>query len=211
MARVRLNVELVPGPLRELSTQFGDEELWILSGHHSEETSSLLVGVELSRVEPFFQFVANEISAFDILSVHERSILLKIDVPTPEFYRLVISSGNLVQYPLVLRDGWILCELLTSHSLLSSLGDVLDDAAIRYELESIVQSEDSEDLLTKQQQRFVLEAIERGYYDHPRTYSLTELATDLDVSKSTASVVLHRAEGKIIRHFFGRYSSQQTS
>ncbi|WP_231185036.1 helix-turn-helix domain-containing protein [Haladaptatus sp. DYF46] len=37
--------------------------------------------------------------------------------------------------------------------------------------------------------------MEKGYYDTPRRCSLTELAGELDVSKSTLSVVLHRAKG----------------
>jgi predicted DNA binding protein len=43
--------------------------------------------------------------------------------------------------------------------------------------------------------------VERGYYDTPRTCTLTELADHLGIAKSTASERLHRAEGAIIRAF----------
>jgi predicted DNA binding protein len=56
-------------------------------------------------------------------------------------------------------------------------------------------------LLTEQQAQLVAEATDRGYYDTPRTCSLTELAADLDMAKSTCSEMLHRAEGKIIEQF----------
>lgn len=36
--------------------------------------------------------------------------------------------------------------------------------------------------------------IERGYYDTPRRCTLTELADELDLAKSTCSERLHRAE-----------------
>ncbi len=46
------------------------------------------------------------------------------------------------------------------------------------------------------------EVIDRGYYDTPRECSLTDLAKEIDVSKSTASVVVHNAEAAIIKEFF---------
>lgn len=46
------------------------------------------------------------------------------------------------------------------------------------------------------------EPLDKGYYDTPRQCSLTDLADTLDVSKSTASIVLHNAEETIIKEFF---------
>lgn len=55
------------------------------------------------------------------------------------------------------------------------------------------------------------EAIQRGYYDTPRECSLTDLAAALEISKSTASVVLHNAEETIIKEFFANQSNRLRS
>ncbi|WP_227774094.1 helix-turn-helix domain-containing protein [Haladaptatus pallidirubidus] len=46
-------------------------------------------------------------------------------------------------------------------------------------------------------------AIEHGYYDNPRTCSLTSLADELNVNKSVISGVFHCAEGEIIKDSLG--------
>jgi len=39
------------------------------------------------------------------------------------------------------------------------------------------------------------------YYDTQREVSLSELANEFGIAKSTCSEVLHRAEGKIVKEF----------
>src|SRR5699024_1561113 len=56
-------------------------------------------------------------------------------------------------------------------------------------------------LLTDTQLELVRAAIEQGYYDTPRRCSLTDLAAESDLAKSTCSETLHRAEEKIIKQF----------
>jgi predicted DNA binding protein len=57
------------------------------------------------------------------------------------------------------------------------------------------------ELLTDQQRRLLVTAVEEGYYDTPRECTLTELAEAVDLAKSTASVTLHRAEERVIKEF----------
>ncbi len=44
-------------------------------------------------------------------------------------------------------------------------------------------------------------AVEEGYYDTARTCSLTELAGEVGIAKSTCSETLHRAEETVIKQF----------
>lgn len=44
-------------------------------------------------------------------------------------------------------------------------------------------------------------AVEAGYYDTPRTCTLTELADEVGLAKSTCSEILHRAEEIIVKEF----------
>jgi hypothetical protein len=56
-------------------------------------------------------------------------------------------------------------------------------------------------VLTDTQRDLLLRAIEEGYYDTPRSCSLTELAERLGKARSTVSESLHRAEGKALKEF----------
>jgi predicted DNA binding protein len=47
-------------------------------------------------------------------------------------------------------------------------------------------------------------AVERGYYDTLRECSLTELANELGIAKSTCSEISHHAEGEVIKQFVNR-------
>ncbi|MFC6835487.1 helix-turn-helix domain-containing protein [Halomarina ordinaria] len=65
----------------------------------------------------------------------------------------------------------------------------------------MTQSHGTADLLTERQREFVLEAVDRGYYDSPRGCTLTDLAETFGVNRSAASGVLRRAERRIIEGF----------
>ena len=80
-------------------------------------------------------------------------------------------------------------------------GELLDQFGIPFELLSITQSIDTQSLLTDDQYDLLETAIESGYYDTPRTCTLTELADAVGLAKSTTSEKLHRAEGKVIKEF----------
>ncbi len=115
-------------------------------------------------------------------------------------HRAILASGNLPSYPFIVRRGWVVCELITSQERLSSLKDEFENTGLPYEVVSVTPSLEPIDLLTDQQRRFVVEAIERGYCESPRRCSLTDLADVLGVSKSTARL-LHR-EGRL-KQFIG--------
>lgn len=58
------------------------------------------------------------------------------------------------------------------------------------------------DALTERQRELMSLAVANGYYDTPRGCTLTDLADAANISKSTASAVLHRAEGRLVKSFF---------
>lgn len=142
---------------------------------------------------------------YDVLHTDEQSVLIQYEMPfIPPPVRAVLASGNIVtlRFPLILRDGWIIYDLTTSHERLSQFKAEFEDSGHTYEVVSVTQSPQPTDLLTSRQRRFMVEALQRGYYDSPRKCTLTDLADAFDVGKSTASRVLHNAEGTVIKEFF---------
>lgn len=204
MAKARLKLK-APGSLTDFSADHPNEEFKILSSRPTED--GLLGIVEAETADPAALIrcyeEAPEVSSYEVVHADEQAVLIQYVIPEPAPHRAASAAGNLPRYPLVVRDGWVTTELITSHDRLSQYRDGLEAADIPYELISVTQSSNPVELLTDRQYRFVIEALERGYYDTPRRCSLTELATALEVSKSTASVVLHRVEETILKDIFG--------
>lgn len=205
-ARVRFKPPVpVPGGPFKYSVDHPDDDVRILSAYPTEE--GLLVVMEATTSSPeavvrLFDGVPVE-PISEVLHTDERTVLLQFQLPfVPPPYRALFASKNLPQFPYVLEDGWMVCELTSSRERLSRFRDELESTGFSFEVLWVRQSLDPAALLTRRQRQYVTAAIEKGYYDTPRRCSLTALAADLDVSKSTVSVVLHRAEETIIKEFF---------
>ncbi|WP_254533531.1 helix-turn-helix domain-containing protein [Natrinema gelatinilyticum] len=194
------------GPFR-LSSEYPDDEFRLLSASPTEE--GLVVVLEATVGDPavildvFEDAPETRVPSYDVLHADDHTVLLQFQLPfVPPPFRALLASGNLPQFPYTIEDGWIVCELTTSHERLSQFSDELEETGFTFDVLRVTQSVDPTELLTDRQRQYMTEALERGYYDTPRKCSLTELAGILDVSKSTASIVLHNAEECIVKEFF---------
>jgi predicted DNA binding protein len=52
--------------------------------------------------------------------------------------------------------------------------------------------------LTDRQREALLLAVERGYFEEPRTVTLDELAADLDITQPAASGLIRRAVKRLV-------------
>ena len=192
-----------------LSSEYPNDEFRMLSAHPTED--GLLVLLEAKMADPTIVIRQFEnapkmmVPFYEVLHCDEHVVLLQFQLPfIPPPYQAIFESGNLPQFPYDIEDGWLVCELTTSQERLSQFKAELEETGFSFEIIWVTQSTDPSELLTDRQREFMSEAIERGYYESPRRCSLTKLADDLGVSKSTVSVVLHRAEETIIKEFFAR-------
>ena len=202
MPYTRLKFKL-PGGAPEFSTNHPDEEFQILAAFPMDDELFVAFEAPTENHQAVLRYFDEAPLSYDVLHTDEQSVLIQYEMPfIPPPVRAVLASGNLVQFPVTLRNGWITFDLTTSHERLSRLKAEFEDAGLTYEVVSVTQSSRPIDLLTDRQQRFMIEALQRGYYDSPRECSLTQLAAALDVGKSTASRMLHSAEEKVIKEFF---------
>lgn len=119
---------------------------------------------------------------------------------------LLLSAGGAgvpIEPPVVIADGVATVSVTAPRDRLSALGDSLEAFGLSYDLRSVHEATTAPDLLTDRQHEFVVRARELGYYSVPRAATLTEVADDLDVAKSTASEVLARAESKLVERYLG--------
>lgn len=204
MPRAKLKAKIPGGPAA-LSAQHPDDEFRILASHPTEDGLLAILEVQTSDTEMLVRDLAEAswLTSYELLHADEQTLLVQYSLPfIPPPYRALLASENLPRFPLTIRNGWVISDITTSHERLSRLKDEIDATGLTYEIVSVTQSTDPTDLLTDRQRRFMTEAIDRGYYDTPRECSLTDLAKEIDVSKSTASVVVHSAEETIIKEFF---------
>lgn len=136
-------------------------------------------------------------------------VRFEVDTPRPSAHGAMADSGVVPPFPLHLEGGWLSGELVTSRGQLAAFRDELEAADIPYEV-TLIESErePSASLLTDRQREVVDAALAAGYYDVPRTCTLTDLASDLGVDKSVASRILRRAEGRVMQE---RFESNQST
>lgn len=207
MPKVQFKYRLPEGPAaasRLASIENPNEEFHILAALPTEDGLFVILEAPVATAPSLGHFLDTTLSSYDVLHADDQVVVVQYFLPfLPPPYSAILLSDNLLEFPLVLRNGWIHAELITSHERLSQLKAVFEAMGLTYELVTVTQSTDPGDLLTDRQRRVVTEATQHGYYDSPRGCTLTELAVELDVSKSVASGILHRAEGRIIKQFLG--------
>ncbi|WP_137290158.1 helix-turn-helix domain-containing protein [Natronorubrum halophilum] len=113
------------------------------------------------------------------------------------------ESGMPIELPVEIIDGEATVEVTGSRDRLARLAEQLEQFGLQYRIEHVRERLHESQLLSERQLEVVVAAVEEGYYDTPRRCSLTELAGELGIAKSTCSETLHRAEEAIIKRFVG--------
>lgn len=92
-------------------------------------------------------------------------------------------------------------DVTATREQFEAFGDALDAGDRRYELLSVVHTDDDERLLTDRQRECLTVAQRRGYFEVPRGCTLAEVAAELDVDKSTASETIRRGTARVLAQF----------
>lgn len=144
-----------------------------------------------------------DITSLELLWKDEDEALLQVETTNPVLLDPVWEIGVPLQTPFEVADGTARWELTTSSTRLSALGEQLEASGIQFDIDYVrsIGDSDAESILTDRQQQVFLAAVEQGYYQTPRRATLTDVAESLDISKATASDILHRAEGRIVDWF----------
>jgi predicted DNA binding protein len=187
----------------EISREYPDASIRILAALTDGETGVGLTEITANDVEDVVADVrADEsVTELEILQQYERTALLQFETTVPLLLRPVQDSGVPLTMPFTIREGRAEWEVTAQQDRLSALGAQLEEFGIPFTVNEVRERIESEQLLSDRQVRLVTAAVDHGYYDTPRRCSLTELAAELDIAKSTCSETLHRAEDKIITRF----------
>ena len=209
MPRASIEVEVPPDAwMAELSTSVPDATFRVLAAFLHEGSG---VGVLEVRADDPLAVLGRigdveAVTALDLLWSEEGAALVQFETTSPPLLRVAHEAGVPIRTPFAVVDGRVGWDLTTSHERLGRLREHLEAAGIDFRLEFVRTFEDdrSADVLTDRQREVLLAARELGYYDVPRTATLTEVADSLGIAKATASDTLHRAESHLVDWFAGK-------
>lgn len=189
--------------ISEVSTAYPDAQFRVLAAFPADETG---VGL-LEITSPDLPTVVgamddrDDIVRLDLQQASDQTALVEFETTVPLLLFSVQESGLPLELPLTIQDGQAEVEITASRDRLSAFTNQLDAFDMSFDVEYVREMINSESLLTERQRDLLSTAIEEGYYDTPRGCSLTELAEESGVAKSTASETLHRVEEKIIKEY----------
>lgn len=191
--------------VHEISTTYDATEFEVLTALAGEDTGIALLRVDSDDLLDILADVRGrpDVVDVDLLWKRERTALVQVETTSPPLLLPLWQAGVPVELPFTVLDGSATWELTTSSERLSELGEHLDHAGIDYDIESVVEigSSAADRLLTPRQREVLTVALEEGYYAVPREVTLTGVAEQLGVSKSTCSDILHRCESNVITWF----------
>lgn len=180
-----------------------EASLRILAALTDEETGVGLAEITAPDLHGVITDVrdSDSVTELELLQRYEDTVLVQFETTMPLLLFPVQDSGVPLTMPFTIENGQAEWEITAPQHRLSELGAQLEEFGIPFTVDEVRQRIESERLLTERQLRLVTAAVECGYYDTPRRCSLTELADELGLAKSTCSETLHRAEGKIVKRF----------
>lgn len=188
-----------------LSRQYPDALFRVLAAYPGEESGMAMIEIESTDVAAVIRDLeaSEEVVQVDLLRAFDEEVLLQLETTEPVLLMPLQASGAMLDLPFEVQDGEASWEVTTTRDRLSTLGDQFRTLGIEFEVESVARQIEPDRILTDRQETLVHTAVDAGYYDVPRTCSLTDVADAAGIAKSTASETLHRAEAKIVKQFVG--------
>ena len=189
-----------PGTVQGLFTAFGDDETEVerlLAAIQKSEHSG-----DLSELQERFGRARN--APGNVV----REFFLEYD-PSDMVCPTLLEHGFVHSAPVRIEDGreeWQVCFVNDRTEVQDALDRVREEAGAEVTINSITTTKNGGgterdqrlDTLTTQQREAFEHAREVGYYEWPRETTTRELASDLDVSKTTLLEHLRKAEAKLL-------------
>lgn len=212
MTHAQLTISLPDGTwVKDVTTTHPDATVRVLAGVPGDASGFALVRIHSPDLGAFLADMARHPAITDLTLIqrsdHDATVHFETHAPLLLFSAK--ASGTPIALPIEIQDGEATVRVTGSRKQIQDLAGKLESHGITYQVETIRDHVDTTQLLSDRQRELVTAAVEHGYYDTPRKCSLTDLATELGIAKSTCSETLHRAEETIIKHFLTEHPQPQ--
>ncbi|WP_049925049.1 helix-turn-helix domain-containing protein [Halopiger goleimassiliensis] len=189
--------------IQQLSTSYPDATFRVLAAVPGSNSGFALVritGPDVAEVVDEMNDHA-QITELTLAQWSENEATVHFETTQPLLLFSSKESGMPIELPVEITDGEATIEVTGSRERLAELAEQLERFGLKYRIEHVRERLHESQLLSERQLEVIAAAVEEGYYDTPRRCSLTELAEQLGIAKSTCSETLHRAEEAIIKRF----------
>jgi predicted DNA binding protein len=204
MIRARFRIELPEGIwIDDVSTAFPEATLRLLTGVPKDDRALELGEVRAEDPDPVAEAIRThpDVTAYESLYVDESRSIAQYEAREQALYEFLWASSLPPEFPIVVEDGEMEFDLTATREQFEAFGDALDRRNTRYELLTLVHTDEQDSLLTERQAECLAVAHREGYFDVPRECSLAEVADSLGVDKSSASETLRRATDRVVGQF----------
>lgn len=204
VVNARFRIELPDDAwIAEVSEAFPTAELRLLVGYRTENGAMELGEVVADDPKPVSEAIEAHpsVRAYQRLHADDERTLARYEAEGSGFYEFVEQSSLAPEYPVVVRNGWFTVDFTATRDAFDAFQAGLDASPRSYELLSVVGSVDNQDLLTDRQREVLERALQMGYFEVPRDCTLADIASELDVDKSTASEIIRRAQARIVTRY----------
>lgn len=204
MVQACIRIELSEGRWKtDVSQEHADATFQLLSamldGDRAIETVMVLRG---SNAECLSSINAHpDVESCKVVDRRDTAATIQLETSEPMVLSAATRAKTPLVYPARFEGGELTATVVGAHAAVSSLGEELRAEDLGLEIVSIQSDHNGSQVLTDRQEEVLFTAITHGYYKSPRGSTLTELAEELDIAKSTCSTLLHRVEEAIIQYF----------
>ena len=138
--------------------------------------------------------------SYFVLEESPTQITLNTQTKDQFLLKAIIKNYILIKFPVKIDNGQANFTVTSSRENINQFMQDLNEVGIEADLKSIghYTENENENVLTPRQNIIYRQARESGYYDTPRRISLSELADQLKISKSTLSTMLQRVHKKLL-------------
>lgn len=187
----------------QISRTYPEANFRVLTALPGEETGYALVRIDSQNIDSILDEMAQHPQLTDREVIHraENCATVHFETTHPLLLFSAKHSGMTIELPVDIQDGTAAVDVTGSRANLAELGTQLRNFGLEYDLKRIETQPTPGQILSDRQLEILLAAVEAGYYDTPRRSSLTEVAAEADIAKSTCSEILQRAEGTVIKQF----------
>lgn len=141
------------------------------------------------------------VDGVEVLGRATDQALVQFETTAPLLLTAMEAAGVPLELPIEIVDGAATTSVTVPREQLSRLVAELEAHGVGMTVRAVHRDVADDSPLTDRQRHVLEAAVEQGYYDTPRSCSLTDLAARLDVAKSTCSETLHRAEAPVVKEF----------
>lgn len=209
MTQARLRIDIPEGPwIADLSRKYPEATFQVLTALPGDGEGFALVWIRSADIEDLLgEAVEHEtMTEITVLERSETAATVQIETSAPMILLAAKRSGIPLEMPVQIKNGEATLDVAGAHDRLSDLGQEFESVGLSFEVEYIQERSHPDSVLTPRQEELLRTATTLGYYDTPRDCTLTELAEEVGLAKSTCSETLHRAEEKIVKRFIDELS-----